>query len=789
MSAAVLGQPIRRVEGPLKVTGQARYAAEIPIPHHRFALLLGSTVAHGTIRRIDTADAEAVPGVVGVLTHQNMPRLGTDIQTFPHETAGTKLLPLQNNQILYEGQYIACVVAETIEAAGQALGLLRVEYDEQAPVTFEGLLRSNRPPQELQELPDVRLDYQHESPAEASGEKAGDRAPEELPKFLADSLNTVRGSVDEGRAGADLTVKAIYRTPAIYQSPIEIGATMAVPDGDSLTVYDATQHILGVRNALSRVLQMPLDKIRVITHYVGGAFGAKCFTWPHTILAAAAARHFGVPVKLFLNREQMFHGMGYRAPMAQLLRVGAKHDGTLTLLEHDAVSATSISDVDIPPAVEMTKVLYACPNLRTHQAVYRCHVATPCRMRAPGEAIGLFALESALDELSYQVGLDPVELRLRNYAEVHPETGRPWSTKALRECYQQGMDLFGWRSRKPEPRSQRDGDWLIGSGMSSAIYPTMMSPVEARVKIYGDGGAVGQAATQEIGQGSLTMLTQVVAQELGLPLNKARFEMGNTNYPAAPVSGGSRGAVSVGTAVYNAAGNLRRQLIELAVVDPNSAVFGAAPDEVEAANGSLRRKSQPHKTDSYVDLLARAGRDFLEADGAYFPLSSTQADLDITRAGTTRTLGPNGPDKHIFTYGANFIEVRVHRLSCRVEVTRALGVYGAGRILNPKLAQSQALGGVAFGIGFALTEETVVDERNGRIVTNNFADYLVPQNGVIPKIEVHFVEEYDPYISPLGAKGVGEIGTTGTAAAVANAVYHATGKRVYELPISAAKLL
>jgi len=758
MSTSLLGTPLSRVEGPDKVTGSARYSAEIAISGLRFALLVGSTIAHGRVKRLDMEAAEKLPGVVGVFTHKNFPRLGTDVKTFPLGTVGTKLLPMQSDVILYEGQYIACVIADSIESAHSALGALRIEYETLPAITFERSLESDTP------------------------------KPEELPNFLADSLNTLRGNIDAGKNAASFTVGGHYRTPAIYQSPIEIGATIAVPDGDSLTVYDATQHILGVRNALSRALLMPLEKIRVVTHYVGGAFGAKCFTWPHTMIAAAAARHFNIPVKLFLNREQMFHGMGYRAPMDQRLGLGCDSKGSFTFLRHDAVSATSMTDVDIPPAVEMSKVLYSVPNLETHQSVYRCHVATPCRMRAPGEAIGLFALESAIDELAFKAGIDPIEIRLRNYAETHPETGKPWSTKGLRACYLLGAERFGWQQRNPEPHSQKDGDWLYGTGMSSAIYPTMMSPVEARVKLFADGGVLGQAATQEIGQGSITVLTQILADTLQTPLSMTYFQVGDTNFPAAPVSGGSRGAVSVGTAVWNAARNLIHRLSELAVADRNSPLFGAAIDSLEARDGGLQMKGQPSSSDSFVDLLGRARLDSLDAHGAYFPLNTTEADLAITRAGTTRTLGPNGPDKHVSTYGANFIEVRVHRLNMRVEVTRALGVYAAGRILNPKMAHSQAIGGIAFGIGFALTEETVVDQRNGRIVTNSFGDYYVPQNGIIPQIEAHFIQEYDPYISPLGAKGVGEIGTTGTAAAVANAVFHATGKRVYSLPISAEKL-
>ena len=553
-------------------------------------------------------------------------------------------------------------------------------------------------------------------------------------------------------------------------------------------MYDSTQHILGVRNALSRVLSLPLEKVRVMTHYVGGGFGGKCFTWPHTMIAAVAALHFKVPVKLMMNREQMFHNLGYRPPMAQKVQAGADQDGRLTVLLHEGVSQTSMTDVDIPPAVEMTKVLYACPNVSTRQAFYRCHVNTPCRMRAPGEALGLFALESTMDELAYALRLDPVELRLRNYAEVHPETGKPWSTKSLRQCYEQGARKFGWNQRNPQPASMRDGDWLVGMGMSSAIYPTMMSPVQARVKLFADGRAVGQSATQEIGQGTITAMTQVIAEELGLPFRLASFELGDTNLPPAPVSGGSRGAASIGSATQAACAELRAKLINLAIADPNSPLFRCRAADVGAAEGGLLHRDAHAQRESYVDLLARHNLDVVSADGSYFPLNTSEADMNITAAGTTRTVGPNGPYKHIFTYGANFVEARVHQYTGKVLVSRAVGVFGAGRILNPKLAASQAMGGMIFGISMALLEETAIDPNNGRIITASFGDYHVPVNADVRDIEIYFVDEYDPYISPLGAKGVGEIGTTGTAAAVANAVFHATGIRVRDLPITPDRL-
>lgn len=790
----VLGTPASRVDGRLKVTGAAQYAAEIPIPGVRFALLRGSSIAHGRIKSIDSSKAEAMPGVVGVLTHKNMPRLGTDIQTFPLGTAGTRRLPMQDDQIFYEGEYVACVVGESIEAAGRALASIVIEYEEEKPVIFDDCLRDGIPPIELGDLPKdasagVRLDFAQ--PVAVTEEHAWTEAlaPEALPDALAKQLNGSRGDPDAGIADADVIIRSEYKTSAVYQSPIEIGATIAVWQDDHLTVYDSTQHIMGVRNALARVLQIERDRVRVITHFVGGAFGGKCFTWPHTMLAAVAAREFKVPTKLMLNREQMFHGMGYRAPMLQKLELGAKQDGRLTVVLHEAVSQTSMTDVDIPPAVETTKALYTCENVRTRQAIYRCHVATPCRMRAPGEALGLFALESGMDELAHKLGMDPIELRLRNYAEVHPETGKPWSTKGLRECYRKGAEHFGWYRRNPAVASMRDGEFLIGMGMSSAIYPTMMSPVQARVKLFADGHAVGQCATQEMGQGGLTVYSQIVAQELGLALSQVYFQAGDTNLPPAPVSGGSRGAVSVGSAVQAAAANLRSKLINLAVQDSSSPLFGCPVQDVIADASRLQSRSDADRHENYVDLLRRQSLDVLEANGAYFPWTATQKDMDVTAAGTTRTFGPNGPDKHTYTYGANFVEVRVHAYTGKVWVTRATGVFAAGRILNPKLAASQALGGMVFGIGLALMEGSTIDPNSGRLVTSSLGDYHIPVNADIENIQTHFIDEYDLYISPLGSKGVGEIGTTGSAAAVTNAIFHATGCRVRQLPATPDQLL
>ena len=789
MTTTMLGEPVSRIEGDLKVTGRALYAAEIPIPNLRFALLRGATIAHGRIRKIDASDAEKLPGVRAIFTHKNMPRLGTDIQTFPKGTAGTRLLPMQDDKILYEGQYIACVVADTIEAAGRALGAIKVEYDEEPPIMFAKAIADGTLPQELHELNgDVSIDFSIAAPVTFEQGPDG-KAPQALLDMLAKALNATRGNPEQGLRDAEVRLEGTYATTPIYQSPIEIGATIAVPDGERLTVYDSTQHVMGVRNALSRVLKMPLDRIRVITHFVGGAFGGKCFTWPHTMIAAAAARELGMPIKLMLNREQMFHGMGYRAPMLQKLELGAKRDGTLTALLHEGISATSITDVDIPPAVEMTKVLYACPNLKTRQAIFRCHIATPCRMRSPGEALGLFALESGMDELAHTLGMDPIELRLRNFAATHPETGRPFSSNGLRACYDEGAQRFGWYRRNPKPRSMRDGDFFIGMGMSSAIYPTMVSPVKARIRMLADGQAIGQAATQEIGQGSMTAYAQVIAQELGLPIARVSFSMGDTDLPPAPVSGGSRGAASVGSAVYLAARNLVARLTQLTCQDATSPLYRLTADEVEPANGGLRSKQEPRRQQSYKAILEQDGAAYVEADGAFYPWQANAADMAVTAAGTTRTFGPDGPEKHTFTYGANFVEVQVNRHTGHVHVSRAVGVFAAGRILNRKLAESQAMGGMIFGIGFALLEGSEIDENSGRLVSASLEDYHLPVNSDIHPVEVHFIDEYDAYSNPLGAKGVGEIGSTGTAAAVANAVFHATGVRVRDLPILSDRLI
>jgi xanthine dehydrogenase YagR molybdenum-binding subunit len=552
---------------------------------------------------------------------------------------------------------------------------------------------------------------------------------------------------------------------------MEPHATIAAWDADGgLTVHDATQGVHLTRQGLAEALGLPAEKVRVICPFVGGGFGSKGGFWPYPALAAIAARQVGRPVKLVLTRAQMYTSVGYRSQTVQDVQVGARRDGTLTAIVHHSTSIGSDLGEFPETAPEVTKVLYACPNLETRVRLVRLDLGVPTWMRAPGEATGSFALESALDELASALGLDPIELRLRNYAETDPESGKPWSSNALRDCYTQAAERFGWARRNPEPRSMRDGRWLVGMGMATASYPSFGFPAQAGAAIRADGRAVVRSGTADLGTGQYTVMTQVAADALGLPPERVAFELGDTDLPFAFVAGGSSGVRSVGPAVRLAAEAARAKVLELAAGDEDSPLAGYGPDAVGAEGGELFLKHDPSKRESYAAILARHGLE------------------EVTGEGGVEMVGM--ADEHrVNAFGAQFVEVRVDPDLGLVRVARALGAFDIGTVLNQKTARSQAIGGIVFGIGMALLEHTSIHPTLGKVASPNLAGYLVPVHADVPAIDAFFVEVDDPHVNSLGAKGVGEIGVTGVAAAIANAVYHATGKRVRDLPITPEKLL
>jgi xanthine dehydrogenase YagR molybdenum-binding subunit len=534
------------------------------------------------------------------------------------------------------------------------------------------------------------------------------------------------GALDE----ADVKVDATYATPMEHHNPMEPHGTIAHWQGDKLTLYDATQYVFGVKETVAKILGIPAENVRCICPYVGGGFGCKGSAWSHVALAAMAARKVGRPVKLVLERPQMFGPVGGRPQTEQHLVLAAKRDGRIVVVQHEVVSHTSVFEDFTEPSTQPVRALYAYPNGAVRQELAKMNVATPTFQRAPGEATGTFAIESAMDELAAALKMDPLELRLINYAEKEPSSGKPWSSKKLRECYEDAARRFGWSKRTPDPRSMRDGRWLVGWGMATATYPAHRQEAKAIAKLNADGTYLVRSGTQDLGTGTYTICTQIAAEALGVPERKVRFELGDTEYPKAPVSGGSMTAASVGPAV-------------------------------RAACIALRQK------------IDAGGKAPLEAEGSAKPEHGEEDE------------NPNAER----SFGALFTEVRVDPALGLIRVPRVVATYSVGRVLNMKTALSQLQGGIVMGVGMALLEETILDKRNGRIVNGNLAEYHVPVNADIGSIEVAFVEENDTVFNDLGARGIGEIGITGVAGALANAVYHATGKRVRNLPITLDKIL
>ncbi|WP_205314917.1 xanthine dehydrogenase family protein molybdopterin-binding subunit [Nonomuraea lactucae] len=753
-AGVLIGQGLDRLDGPLKVTGAAPYPSDFDLPGMAYASLVRSTIASGRISRIDRGPAEAAPGVLAVVTHENAPKLGRGPKTI---LGAAPPPPLRDDRILHHGQFVAVVVAETAEQAAEAARLVQPEYDAADPVLDLADPRAK-----------VRDDPWH--------------------------VDMRRGNLDAGLAAADVTFQATYTTPENTNNPLGLFATVAAWEGDTLTVHDSTQWPYNTRGALARSFGVPERGVRVLAPFVGGGFGSGLRAWPHVILAALAARIIERPVKLVLTRPQMFTAVGHRPNTVQNVRLGATRDGRLLAIEHTSDSPVAMEDDNLEPITLGTSTAYACPNLITRDRQIRLNVPCPGSMRAPGEAQGNFALESALDELSYDLGMDPVRLRLVNESTVHPQTGLPWSSRAMRECYLQGAERFGWSLRSPEPRSMRDGDWLVGYGMAGASFLHYQAKCQARASIDRDGTAYVRSAGTDIGTGTYTVMTQLAAETLGLRTDRVRLGLGDTDLPMAPQAGGSGLTGALGGAVHAACVRLVHDFLRLVRNDPESPLRGCDLEDITLHDGRIQRTDDPTRGETYAGILARHGLEELTADGDSSPprgdmiaLVGSMVTSRLGRFGraavrATRAVAPAG------ACGAKFVEVRVDPDLGLLRVTRIVSVIDGGRILNEKTARSQITGAVVGGIGMAMFEETITDAGTGRIANATFGDYLIAVNADIPEMDVHFVGEPDP-ANPIGTKGVGEIGLVGIAPAIANAVYHATGRRVRSLPITIDRLL
>jgi len=739
-----IGQDVRRVDGPAKVRGCARYSGEIALPDLAYAEIVGAEIASGRVISIDTSEAERAGGVAGVMTHRNTPKVNQPPlmpSLMGGPAPGETFFPMQDENVHYAGQPVAIVIADTLERAQHAASLVQVSYAETPSVTTIDQGRDQT------YVPDKIFGG-----------------------FIPGQVR--RGDAGQALAAADVTVDGAFTFAANHHNPIEMLTTTATWDGDQLTLYDSCQGIKAVQLTVAALLGMSLSKVRVLTQFVGGAFGCKAMVWPHVTLAALAAQYVRRPVRLTVNRGQMFTSCGHREAQEQRIELGAGRDGRLTAIRHHKTSVTSPFDDWAEPAFGASSQLYACAN---HEGVHHLihgNTMTPTFTRGPGEAIGVFTLECAMDELASELGIDPIELRMRNLTEVDPGTGHPWSSYGLRECIERGAERFGWAGRDPRPRSQREGNWLIGTGMAAAAYPVafFMHTQRARAHMYADGTAIMQTATQEFGTGMATVMTQVAADGLGLDLDNVRFEFGDTDLPTAGSPVGSNGAMMVSSAVHNAATALRDQMIELAVGDGDSPLHGADPSHVIVTGGRLTLRAGDGTGETYGDLMRRHFMNDAEAIGSWDP-----PPLDT----------PYG----LLTFGAQFARVAVDADLGLVRVRNLTGAFAPGRVLNPRTARSQLMGGMLWGMGQALLEGTHMDTNLGRWANTSLGDYLVPVNADAPDVDVELIEVTDEVVSPLGVKGVGEIGQVGSGAAIANAVYHATGYRPRELPIAVEHLL
>lgn len=726
-----VGAGIDRVDARPKVTGSAHYPNDYAYPGMAHAALVRSTIAAGRIRSIDTAHARQAPGILAVITHLEAPRL----QRGPMTLLGpSPPAPLQDDRILHHGQHVAVVVAETPEQARYAATLVDVVYE-----AAEARLSITDPDAEIVTDP-WELDQR-------------------------------RGDVEAGLAAADVVVEGTYTTPDNTNNPLGLMATLAVWNGDSLTVHDSTQWPHNVRTTLATAFGVPESNVRCLAPYVGGAFGAGLRVWPHVILTALAAREVRRPVKLVLTRPEMFTSVGHRPESLQHVKIAATSSGELLAIRHTSTSSVAMEDDDFEPVSLGSAVSYACPNVLTADRQIRLNIPCPGSMRAPAEGQGNFALESAIDELAYALGMDPLEVRLRNYAETDPRSGLPWSSKALRECFTEGARRFGWSRRTPEPGSMRDGQWLIGYGVAGSSYPHYQVPCQARASVRRDGSAYVRSAATDIGTGTYTVMTQLAANLLGLDTAMVRFDLGDSDMPYAPQAGGSGLTGALGNAVHVACERLVRDFLQIVHDDPESPLRGSTLDDVVVRGGRIHRAEAPGQGESYIDILARHGLEELSADGRSTPPAADGREMATAGA-----------------FGAKFVEVRIDPDLRLLRVARVVQVIDGGRILNEKTATSQIIGGTVGGIGQALLEKTETDPGTGRIANATFGDYLVAVNADIPDIEVAFVGAPDP-ATPVGTKGIGEVGLVGTAAAIANAVHHATGRRLRSLPLTIEQLL
>lgn len=734
-------ESLDRVDGRPKVTGTATYSAEYAVGNLAHAVLITGTIAKGRIKNINAKAAEESPGVLAVISHLNSPGVpGYPPARQPAEPApvGTAFRVFYDELIYFNGQPVAMVVAETLEQANHAASLITIGYEIATHLTdFEANLSKSA----------VALSVQRSknSPFQDYG----------------------RGN-PEAFDAAEVKIEATYTIPTQHHQPMEPHAIIAVWEGeDKLTVYDKNQGVKSAQGNLAQAFKLARENVKVNAQFIGGAFGSGIRVWPHTVAAVLAAKKLKRPVKLVLGRELMFTSVGYRPYTVQKIAIGASKDGILTAMNHEGTGQTSAYEEHLERTILATRAMYACPNVFTKYRLLNLDVNTPTWMRGPGDATGMFALESALDEMAFALHIDPLEFRLQNHADTDPERNLPWSAKSLKECYQLGAEKFGWKNRLPAPRSMQKDGMLVGYGMASSLYGFHRHPSKARAVFSREGSVVVQSATMDIGPGTGTAMTRIASKILGVGPGKIRFDLGDSSLPDAPGQNGSSTIPSVGSAVHVACEALKTKLLKLASEIPG---LNLQPDQMTIKNGRIFNLTDASGGISLSDVLK------------YHNLEQVEV-TEESKSGAER-------DQYsMYSFGCHFIEVHVSPLTGEVRVKRVVTCADVGKIINYKTARSQSIGGIVGGIGMALMEASVMDHRFGRYITNDFATYHIPVHADVPQIDVIYVDKPDVHVNPIGSKGLGEIAIVGVAAAIANAVFHATGKRVRDLPITVEKLI
>jgi xanthine dehydrogenase YagR molybdenum-binding subunit len=747
---ANMGQPVPRYDAVAKVTGRAKYASDVPLVNPAYAYLVTSSIAKGRIDGFDLAEARKIFGVIDIVTHENAEKL-KDAKLFSNGGyASTTVQPLKSADIAHDGQIVAVVLAETFEVAREAAHRVKVNYAQEKPAAS------------------------FESPGTTTG-----RAKGQLSQFKEDpKVGDFTTAFDQ----AEVKLVASYETPTQHHNPMELFATSCVWNGDQLTVYEPSQYVHGLKNGVAEQLDVDPDKVRVINSYVGGAFGSKGSMTPRTAIIASIARRLNRPVKLVATRDQGFTIATYRAETRHEIQIGARGDGRLVALRHEGAEISSRPDAYAVGGTKTTTRLYACPNVASMVSIVRADRNTPGFMRSPPEVPYMFALESAMDELAAKLQMDPIELRRINDTMKEPIGGKAYTSRSLMTCFDEGAKAFGWSKRNATPKSMADGDWLIGYGCATTCYPTQVAPAAARVQLRRDGRVRVEIAGHEIGNGAYTVIGQAAAEKLDVPFEKVSVFIGDSDLPPAPVAGGSNSTASTCSAVMMVCDKIRQRMFQ--ALSPNESVIDRAKETVGVGRTPVTdaaASDKPFDRDKAFDAL---GADVVEEYGEWKPDGAPMDSFRAMHKGQMRMVG--GPDlngKIAYAFGAEFVEVRINRWTREIRAPRLLGAFAAGRIMNPRTAHSQLMGGLIWGMSSALLEATEIDERTARYVNDNLADYLVPVNADAPDVQVIMLSERDDQVNPAGVKGLGELANVGTNAAICNAIFNATGQRIRKLPV------